>query len=283
VDQRDEILNPKGEEVGARRMFTSLPKQLAASQSLRRMLMLSWGLLSFPALAFGQGGPPLLTDDPGTPGNRKWEINLAFTTEHRRGERTSEIPLLDVNYGWGERIQLKFEVPWLNLGQEGMQTKSGLGNSLVGVKWRFLDEDKHGVSLSTYPQLEFNNPGSSAERGLVERGNRLLLPLEVQRRVGPVELNGEVGYELVEDGRDEWTMGLALGREVSPRLELLGEVHPSGQLGGGDHQIVFDVGGRWKLNKHYILLFAAGRSFRGPASGEPQFFAYAGLQFNFGM
>jgi hypothetical protein len=78
-------------------------------------------------------------------------------------------------------------------------------------------------------------------------------------------------------------MGLALGKDVSQSLEIVGEVHRSGQLGGSEHQLVFDVGGRWKLNEHYILLFAAGRSFRGPASGEPQFFAYAGIQFYFGM
>jgi hypothetical protein len=256
---------------------------LVGFRTLAGALISTYGLLLFPTAAHGQGGPPLLTDDPGTPGNRKWEINVAFTTEHRQGERLSEAPLLDINYGWGDRIQLKFEVPWLYLREGDTSTKSGLGNSLVGVKWRFVDEDKDGVSLSTYPQMEFNNPGSSAERGLVERGNRLLLPLEVQRRVGPVELNGEIGYELVEDGRDEWIMGLALGQDVSQGLEIVGEVHRSRQLGGSEHQLVFDVGGRWKLNKHYILLFAAGRSFRGLASGEPQFFAYAGIQFYFGM
>ena len=33
--------------------------------------------------ALGQGGPPMITDDPGTPGNGKWEINLAIAFEHR--------------------------------------------------------------------------------------------------------------------------------------------------------------------------------------------------------
>ena len=29
--------------------------------------------------AFAQGGPPMRTDDPGIPGNRNWEINIACT------------------------------------------------------------------------------------------------------------------------------------------------------------------------------------------------------------
>ena len=263
--------------------FQGLLKQLLGFGTMSGILILTLVFVLLPKVAHGQGGPPLLTDDPGTPGNRKWEINVAFTTEHRHGERVSEAPLLDVNYGWGDRIQLKFEVPWLHVRQGDTSTKSGLGNSLVGVKWRFLDEDKDGLSLSTYPQLEFNSPGSSAERGLVDRGSRLLLPLEVQRRVGPLDLNGEAGYELVERGRDEWVLGLAFGREVSRRLEIIGEIHGSGQLGGNERQVVFDVGGRGKLSENYILLFAAGRSLRGPLSGERQFFAYVGIQFYFGM
>ncbi|MFT3792165.1 MAG: hypothetical protein QM741_14065 [Rudaea sp.] len=34
-------------------------------------------LFAIAKLAAAQGGPPLVTDDPGTPGNGKWEINLA--------------------------------------------------------------------------------------------------------------------------------------------------------------------------------------------------------------
>ena len=33
-----------------------------------------------------QGGPPLLTDDPDTPGNRHWEINTAYTVERVRDD-----------------------------------------------------------------------------------------------------------------------------------------------------------------------------------------------------
>ena len=35
-------------------------------------------LLFVPLDLFAQGGPPLVTDDPGTPGNGNWEINAAI-------------------------------------------------------------------------------------------------------------------------------------------------------------------------------------------------------------
>ncbi len=124
--------------------------------------------------ARAQGGPPLLTDDPATPGNGHWEINTGFTFERSRESTLLETPRIDLNYGWGPRIQLKYEIPWVVLNPSGLPIRKGLGNSLFGVKWRFANEERRGVSISTYPQLEFNNPTSSADQGLVQRGVRFL-------------------------------------------------------------------------------------------------------------
>src|SRR5438270_10300389 len=128
-------------------------------------------LIFFAAvLARAQGGPPMRTDDPGTPGNGNFEINLAVTSDRRPGDRELEAPLLDINYGLGKRIQLKFEIPFVIQGANGAPTKSGLGNSDFGVKWRFYENPQLGLDISTYPQLEFNNPTASARRGIVDAG-----------------------------------------------------------------------------------------------------------------
>ena len=59
--------------------------------------------------ALAQGGPPMRTDDPGTLGNRNWEVNFASTLESGRTERVTEAPLFDMNYGLCDRLQLKLE------------------------------------------------------------------------------------------------------------------------------------------------------------------------------
>ena len=59
--------------------------------------------------AFGQGGPPMITDDLGTPGNAKWENNLAIAFEHRFGETAYDVPAIDLNYGVGGHIQLTLQ------------------------------------------------------------------------------------------------------------------------------------------------------------------------------
>jgi len=243
------------------------------------LLAVMLAALSLPSVA--QGGPPFITDDPGTPGDGNWEINVAAYTERHPTERIYNAPILDVNYGWGSRIQLKYQVPYLVVGTDDGPTRSGLGKSLAGVKWRFYDNDEKGLQISTYPQLEFNNPTSSMERGLVDTGVRFFLPIEVTKKVGPFEINPEAGYWFASSKGAAWATGVVVARQVSKRLELDGELYATANTNGSDHWTTFDGGGRYKLQEHFVLLFMAGRGFRGPASGQPQLFGYLGVQFLF--
>jgi len=245
------------------------------------VLLLGVILAAFSLLSAAQGGPPFLTDDPGTPGDGNWEINVALTTERRPDERIFEAPILDINYGLGRRLQLKYQVPFLVRGTNDGPTRSGLGKSLAGVKWRFYENEKRGLEISTYPQLEFNNPTASVDRGLVERGARFFLPIQVKKKVGPVEINPEAGYWFASDRGAAWASGLVVARQVGKRLELDGELYAAGTTDGREHSTTFDGGGRYKLGGPLVLLFMAGRSFRGPSSDQPQLIGYLGIQFLF--
>jgi len=175
-------------------------------------------LFNVAATARAQGGPPMLTDDPGTPGRGMWEVNFLSTMNHSSEGWTFDAPNVDLNYGLGNHIQLKFETPWVITKEKGKAARSGLGNSMVGVKWRFLDEETNNVNMSIYPQLEFNSPTRSVERGLAEKGVRLFLPVEVSRKVGPLELDGEIGYRIVAGGHNEWEYGFVVARQVRPHF-----------------------------------------------------------------
>jgi hypothetical protein len=237
--------------------------------------------LGLPAV-FAQGGPPMWTDDPGTPGDQHWEINVAWTVTHTAGgDQGMETPLLDINYGVGDNVQLKYEAPWLVEREAGSKAINGPGDSEIGVKWRFLDEDKNGVDISTYPQLTFNNPTSSQRRGLVEKGTSFLLPFEFHGRVGSLEWNAEFGREIHSRGEDEWLYGLAVGRELGDRFEFAVEIHGEGKLGTTDDELIANVGGRLKLDKNHTLLVSAGRSLNRLHGEEFNFIGYLGLQFTY--
>jgi hypothetical protein len=48
-------------------------------------------------------------------------------------------PLLDMIYGAGEHTQLKYQVQAIVLAPEHGGVRAGMGNSLAGVKWCFVD------------------------------------------------------------------------------------------------------------------------------------------------
>ena len=72
------------------------------------LLIFSFSILKLLAQS---GGPPMITDDPGTPDKGAWEINLSLNSEIQKYDKEFEAPLLDINFGLNERIQLKLEFP----------------------------------------------------------------------------------------------------------------------------------------------------------------------------
>ena len=246
---------------------------------LRIAIILILGLTAAHVL-HAQGGPPVITDDPETPGNRHWEINVGFTQEKTLGEINFEAPVLDLNYGAGDHTQLNFEIPYA-LQNANNDVSAGLGNSKFGVKWRFIDEDKHGVSVSTYPHIIWNNPSNSVRRGLVDDGWQVFLPIEFSKRLGKFQINGEGGYNIQQHLPNEVWLGVVTGYQASNRVELLGELHTIGTSHFAENESVFNLGSRIRLTKLNTLLFAAGRSLPGSTGGQPKFFMYAGIQFTF--
>ena len=237
-------------------------------------------LLFAPVLLMAQGGPPLLTDDPGTPGNNNWEVNLGYTADRQLGENYYETPILDMNYGWGDRVQLKYEMPFVCNSTNNGPLLSGPGDSKFGVKVRFFQDDKLGLNISAYPQIEVNNTQNSVRRGLVFQGPQFLLPMEATKKIGPVDVDLEVGRWFTQQ-HSYWISGLALGHQATRRLEVLAEVYSDGDP-TGERDNTFDFGGRYRLNRNALVLFMAGRSFSPPSSGQSQLIGYFGMQFQLG-
>jgi hypothetical protein len=163
-----------------------------------------------------QGGPPYYTNDPGTPGNLQWEINLGYMPFLFPNSSITHTPDLDINFGIGDRIQLTYESAWLRVADPS-PAKFGLGQDQLGFKWRFLDNKASAFAMSLFPQVSINNPNDSVARGITPRGASLILPLEFSKKLGPIDLNWEVGYNLVHKG-NAFLVGMSacfLGRHSS--------------------------------------------------------------------
>lgn len=237
-------------------------------------------LLIAPLSLLAQGGPPLLTDDPGTPGNNNWEINLGYTIDREPADNYYEIPILDMNYGWGDRVQLKYEMPYVYNSTGNGPLVSGPGDSKFGIKIRFFQDEKLDLNISAYPQIEVNNAANSVCRNLAPQGPLFLLPVEITKKVGPVDVDLELGRWFTQQ-KDYWISGLAFGHQATRRLEVLAEVYSNGDP-TGERDNTFDFGGRYRLNRNALLLFMSGRSFSPPSSGQSQLIGYFGMQFQLG-
>lgn len=243
------------------------------------MILLAIAVLA-PVGARAQGGPPMITDDTETVPTGHWEINSAFTVERATDGRLFGTPLLDVNYGLSEHYQLKVEIPWLVLHQNGQPGANGLGNVNIGVRWRFRDErPNHRIALSMYPQVEFNTMNSSVNKGLVDKGPEFLMPIQIQTQVGKYGINGDIGYRF-KRGRDEMIYGVVIGRAFTKSLEVLGEIHGEGEARSlKKSDIVGNVGFRFQMMKHAALIGSAGKSIR--RHYDPRFIGYLGIQWTF--
>jgi hypothetical protein len=243
-----------------------------------RGLVLIIGLLCTAGSSFAQGGPPFYTNDPGTPGNLNWEINIGYMPFFYSNQTISHTPDLDINFGVGDRIQLTYENAWLRVQNPGESTKFGLGQSNPGVKWRFYDAGEDGLSISIFPQLFLNNPNNAVQRGITPPSDTFLLPAEFSKKFGPVDVDYELGYQFVHKGPDGWLTGLVVGHEFSPKLELDVELYAQGTFHPSDSQPTIGLGGRYKIHSPVILLFMAGRSLEPSAPNQAYFVGYFGVQ-----
>jgi hypothetical protein len=242
-------------------------------------LAMAIGCLLVPSQARAQGGPPYYTNDPGTPGSNNWETNLGYMPFLYNGMSTTHTPDVDINYGLGERIQLTFENAWLRDKDGAERAKYGAGQDQLGVKWRFYDNDKTSLGISVFPQVSINNPDHSVQRGITPPGASLLLPIEFSKKLGPVDINWEAGYNAVHLGPDGWLAGFVVGHDVTKNLELDAEFYSLSTFNHSNNQQTLDGGLRYKLHPPFILLLMAGRSVAPARNGQPSFVGYFGMQF----
>jgi hypothetical protein len=222
----------------------------------------------------------MITDDPGTPGNGNWEINLGWTDQQSQGSTLLGLPLLDANYGVGDRIQLNYQASWNIARDSGEPSQSGMSDSQVAVKWRYYDAGEMGLQLSMYPRFTFVNPGSNSDRkGTADPNASFLLPFEVRRNFGVVSVNMDVGHTFSGAAEDRgWMGGLCVGREVTKGWELDAELHLTSSEGLQRSEAIFNVGTRYDFSEHATLLLAVGGDAHNSLGPRTSLLTYVGLQ-----
>jgi hypothetical protein len=243
-----------------------------------RRFAIAVSLACVARVVFGQGGPPMITDDPGTPGNGKWENNFAIIFEHRPNETSIDVPEIDLNYGVGEHIQLTLQNAPVLLKRSGHGLIGGLGSTEAAVKWRFLDEATSGTDMSMFPRVIFNIEQSSVRRGLAEDGTRFQIPFQAAKTFGRLHLDAEFGPRANTVGRSEWLCGVVAGFDVTKPTMLMAELHDESRMNFSRDVLTLNFGLRHEFTETYILIVSMGHELRSPDQ-PTALIGYFGMQF----
>jgi hypothetical protein len=165
-------------------------------------------------------------DDPGTPGPRGIEVNFVGSMEQLGPGRTSQ-GLFDANVGIGERLQLKYERPYVTQQESGLPIQQGLGATELGIKWRFIDHNELEIAL--YPQYQFDDAFTVKDADgspTASEGRSVYLPVLVSQGVGQnYTLAVNYGYRRNLDGRgDDNNLAMGLGRTLGGSGRIMAEV-----------------------------------------------------------
>jgi hypothetical protein len=242
-----------------------------------RRFAIALSLACAAQVVFGQGGPPMITDDPGTPGNGKWENNFAIIFEHRPNETSIDLPEIDLNYGVGDHIQLTLQTAPVLLKRSGHGLIAGPGSVEAAVKWRFLDEATSGLDMSMFPRVIFNVAQSSVRRGLAEDGTRFQIPFQAAKAFGRLHVDAEFGPRASTVGRSEWLDGIVCGFDLAKQTMLMTELHDESRMNFSRDVLTLNFGLRHEFTENYILIVSMGHELRSPESTA--LIGYFGMQF----
>lgn len=239
---------------------------------LRFAAAIGFAAMAAPAVA----GPPYLTDDPVPTDTGRWEI-YAFSAGEADGSTADVDSGFDLNYGPVKDVQLTATLPLSFSHDRTDGWRSGTGDLELGVKYRFINDEKSGFSAAIFPRAIL--PTSSIAEG--ER-TRFLLPVWIGKDFnGGTSLFGGGGYEFNPGpgNRSFWQAAIAVTQDFSDKLSVGAEVTRQGSdTVDGTSQTRAGVGSIVKLSDHYALLFSGGPTWADHRTGY-HFYGALGLFF----
>ncbi len=217
--------------------------------------------------------PPLGIDDPGTPGCNTWEINIVTEADIMRRESSWDVPLFDINYGIGDNLQLKYEIPYVSAQPEDGPRVSAMGESKAGIKYMFLEDKAAKLQLAVYPQITFVSGRSEAvQKGLASSGSITTLPILMAHKLGETSLGDinmtvNLAYNISTkaDTTDFFSGAVGMGVPARHGLAVMAELaleHAlSGDAEGVRSQLLKSkLGLIATLNKKFLILGSMGHS-----------------------
>jgi len=220
---------------------------------------------------------PLITDDTGTQGRRKFQVEFIGEYGHDEEDgvtiKSLEIPTPFFSYGVTDTIDIVFGLPYQRVETEevGITTiVRGISDASVELKWRFYEKD--GLSFAVKPGISL--PTGDENKGLGNGKVSYSTFFITTKQMKPWAFHLNLGYvhndyKLQADEDDNrngiWHASLASEGEVAERLKAVANIgmeknpdktsdtHPAFILGGIIYSVTesldVDLGIKGGINK----------------------------------
>lgn len=173
---------------------------------------------------------PLITDDTGTQGKGKFQLEVNGGYGHDEDEgvvtKTTQISTM-LTYGLSDPVDIMIGLPYQHLRIEDSGTVTrpeGITDASLEIKWRFYEKD--GFSFAFKPGLTF--PTGDDEKGLGTGRVTYRFFFIGTKEIKPWTFHLNLGYirneNKVDENKDLWHGSLASTVELIKNLQFVGNI-----------------------------------------------------------
>ena len=219
-----------------------------------------------------------MTEDPDPVEFQHFELYTFYNGTTVRGDTAGAAPAVQFNYGVIPNGQIHVIAPLSFDAPGGGAAVSGYGDTELGFKYRFLEEDPHGgmPQMAVYPVVDL--PTGDEGRALGAGYVRAYFPIYIQKSFGEWTTYGGGGYWINHGddtaNRDYWYMGWVLQRQVTEQLAIGGEIfHQTATLSFANTDPAFtqpttgiNIGAIYDVDQHNHILASVGTGLQNAAT-----------------
>jgi len=187
-------------------------------------------LASFLFPTISQAAHPLITEDTGTQGKGRFQLELTAEHGYRDEDHAAEHERqFAATFSWGVRDNLDviFSLPYQRVSPQaggGIETHSGISDVGADAKWRFFEHDR--LSMALKPGVTF--PTGDEAMGLGSGKSAYSVYLVTSIEAEPWAFHLHLGYlrhrNAVDEREDIWHTSLGGWREVGRKLKIVGDI-----------------------------------------------------------
>jgi len=233
-------------------------------------LVLTAGIVSGLVMASSlpaRAGFPFNTDDPGTQGTGKIELDLFVQYSRFATGSSGSMPGVSFAYGVTDNFDVTLGVPIAMAQTNGVGTKLGIGDASTGFKWRLIDEDTNGwvPSFAIAPTVFW--PSGSQARGTGLGYIRGYIPVWFGKTFGDLSVFTGGGININQgtiDGvsqRNWWYAGLGATYQINDSWSAGAEVYYTSPIATNAKNLVgYNVAVIYALAPGNNIMAMAGRN-----------------------